>query len=81
MFIDSETVIEIEATVKGWITKKPRGEAGFGYDPIFYYPPFGKTFAEVNSEEKNQVSHRGKALQKLKAELMEIVTMSQQGVF
>lgn len=46
----------------GEILKEKRGENGFGYDPIFYYPPHEKTFAEMTPEEKNQVSHRGKAL-------------------
>jgi XTP/dITP diphosphohydrolase len=43
-----------------------RGLEGFGYDPIFFYPPFGKTTAEIPLELKNRVSHRGKALKKLK---------------
>ncbi len=45
----------------GEIIETYRGEGGFGYDPIFYYPPFGKTFAELTSDEKNSISHRGKA--------------------
>lgn len=45
----------------GFITFKPRGEQGFGYDPIFYLPELDKTMAELSLEEKNQVSHRGKA--------------------
>ena len=44
------------------MTREERGEGGFGYDPIFYYPPFGKTLAEVEPERKNEVSHRAKAL-------------------
>ena len=44
------------------ITREAHGEGGFGYDPIFYYPPAGKTFAELTAGEKNQVSHRAKAL-------------------
>lgn len=67
--LDSEQIVEVEASVEGLITTLPKGESGFGYDPIFYYPAFGKTFAEVSPAEKNQVSHRGRALRKLKAEL------------
>jgi len=47
---------------KGMITLKPFGKGGFGYDPIFYYKPLGKTFAEIPLETKNQISHRGIAL-------------------
>jgi len=48
--------------IHGELTREARGENGFGYDPIFYYPPLGKTTAELSSEEKNQVSHRANAL-------------------
>ena len=51
-----------EGECPGTIAFAPMGEGGFGYDPIFYYPPFGKTLAEVTPEEKNQVSHRAVAL-------------------
>jgi len=51
--------------VDGEILDAPRGGAGFGYDPIFYFPPLKKTFAELTAEEKNQHSHRGKAFRKL----------------
>jgi len=46
---------------RGMITFKPRGKEGFGYDPVFYFPGLGKTFAELSLESKNRVSHRGKA--------------------
>lgn len=63
-------VIQARGEVHGELLRAPAGEGGFGYDPIFYYPPFGKSLAEVSSEEKNQVSHRANALrvfyQKLK---------------
>ncbi len=55
-------VIQARGEVHGTILRSPAGEGGFGYDPIFYYPPFGKTLAEVSAEEKNQVSHRARAL-------------------
>ena len=54
--------IQARGEVHGFVTHAPVGEGGFGYDPIFYYPPFGKTLAEVPQEEKNRVSHRGEAL-------------------
>jgi XTP/dITP diphosphohydrolase len=62
---------EIKESVKGLIAFKKRGSYGFGYDPIFYYPPRKKTFAELLPEEKNRVSHRGRALKKLKEFLLE----------
>lgn len=52
--------------VQGFITTEKIGQSGFGYDPIFYYPPLDKTFAELTPEEKNTVSHRGRALTRLK---------------
>ena len=51
--------------VAGRITDEPRGTAGFGYDPLFYYPPFGCTFGEASPEQKFSVSHRGQALRAL----------------
>jgi XTP/dITP diphosphohydrolase len=62
-----------EASCEGLIAQKPEGANGFGYDPIFFYPEFGKTFAELNSEEKNLVSHRGKALHELSAEFDKVL--------
>jgi XTP/dITP diphosphohydrolase len=55
--------------VDGEILDAPRGSAGFGYDPVFYFPPLKKTFGELTAEEKNQHSHRGKAFRKLLAAL------------
>lgn len=54
--------IQARGEVCGQLLRAPAGEGGFGYDPIFYYPPYGKTLAEVTPEEKNQVSHRARAL-------------------
>lgn len=51
-----------EGTIEGRILDAPRGVNGFGYDPLFFYPPYGRTLAEVSAEEKLAVSHRGKAL-------------------
>lgn len=53
-------------TVEGRIAEEARGENGFGYDPIFYVPEKGKHMAELSAEEKNAISHRGKALRKMK---------------
>ena len=52
-------------TVECRIAEQPAGENGFGYDPIMYYEPFGKTMAEMTKDEKNGISHRGKAIRKL----------------
>jgi XTP/dITP diphosphohydrolase len=55
----------ISDAVEGELLEVPRGEGGFGYDPIFFFPPLGKTFAELSTEEKNRYSHRGRAFRKL----------------
>ena len=55
-------VIQARGEIHGELTRAPKGENGFGYDPIFYYPPLGMTTAELPPEVKNQVSHRGNAL-------------------
>jgi XTP/dITP diphosphohydrolase len=61
----------VEGVVEGVIAGAPRGTGGFGYDPVFYYPPFGKTFAELGDAEKAAVSHRGRAAQAARALLLE----------
>ena len=58
---DGQT-IQARGEVHGMLLGAPAGQGGFGYDPIFYYPPLGKSLAEVTAEEKNQVSHRANAL-------------------
>ena len=55
--------------MEGQIAEKPAGCGGFGYDPILFIPEFGKTSAELTMEQKNQISHRGKALEAMKQEL------------
>ncbi len=59
-------VVETTGTVEGEIVAEPRGSNGFGYDPIFYYPPFGCTLAELDRDRKASVSHRGKAFRELR---------------
>lgn len=54
--------IQARGEIHGELLREPVGENGFGYDPIFYYPPYGKSTAQMPPEEKNQVSHRGRAL-------------------
>ncbi len=61
------TLAVVTDRVDGEILTSPRGSGGFGYDPVFYFPPLGKTFAELRAEEKNLHSHRGKAFRKLLA--------------
>ena len=65
-------VLHTEETMEGLIAETPAGAGGFGYDPILYIPEFGKTSAELSIEEKNQISHRGKALEAMKHKLKEI---------
>ena len=64
-------VLQTEAAVEGVIAHEPAGNGGFGYDPIFYLPEFHKTSAEISLEEKNRISHRGKALEAMKEKLRE----------
>jgi len=59
-------IFTAEATVEGEITSSPRGTNGFGYDPIFFYPPYGTTLADVDDERKLAASHRGKAFRELR---------------
>jgi XTP/dITP diphosphohydrolase len=61
--------ISTEDRCEGEITKKFIGDRGFGYDPVFYLPSINRTMAQLSPEEKNSLSHRGKALKKLKSEL------------
>ena len=64
-------MIQARGEVHGELLRAPAGTGGFGYDPIFYYPPLGKTLAEVAPEEKNQVSHRARALKVLYEKMKE----------
>jgi len=63
----------LEGRVEGELLFERKGTGGFGYDPIFYYPPFKATFAEVSAEDKNRVSHRFKALQAARKRLKDLL--------
>ncbi len=67
---DGRVLWEGEGRVEGLIAEKPQGEGGFGYDPVFFYPPAGKTFAQLSRQEKNRVSHRGRMLSLLREFLL-----------
>ncbi len=65
--------IQAEGFCPGIIAPGPRGEHGFGYDPVFYLPEFGKTMAEIPLEEKNRISHRAQALREIRSHLEAIL--------
>jgi XTP/dITP diphosphohydrolase len=62
-------MLETFGIVRGRILEYPKGEEGFGYDPVFFYPPMDKTFAEIPADRKNSISHRANALAELKTKL------------
>jgi XTP/dITP diphosphohydrolase len=66
---NGRVLCETRGTVEGVIAPAPRGSGGFGYDPILYYPPLGRTLAELSASEKAAVSHRGQAFRALRREL------------
>ena len=65
--------------MEGRIGYEIRGENGFGYDPIFFLPEYGCTSAEISPEEKNRISHRGKALRAMRLRLLSILDEQQEG--
>jgi XTP/dITP diphosphohydrolase len=67
---EGRVIFEARGTVEGSIAPEPRGSHGFGYDPIFFYPPEGRTLAEVGDDIKRAVSHRGAAFRQLRAFLV-----------
>jgi len=69
-----------EARCEGIIAEAPVGDSGFGYDPVFYYPPLEKTFGQLSREEKSRVSHRGKALKELSQEFDKVLTWIEQNM-
>jgi XTP/dITP diphosphohydrolase len=69
-----------EARCEGLIAEQPAGSNGFGYDPVFYYPPYKRTFAQLTRTEKSLVSHRGKALSELKDEFDKVLIWIRQNM-
>jgi len=78
--VPTGAALTYEARCEGVIAEKPAGDGGFGYDPVFYYPPLKKTFGELSREEKSRISHRGKALGELKAELDKVLIWIRQNM-
>jgi len=71
--IPTGAALTYEASCEGEILSEPVGDNGFGYDPVFYFPRFEKTFAQLTIEEKGSVSHRGKALQDMASEFGKVL--------
>jgi len=71
--VPTGAALTYEGSCDGVLLENPRGANGFGYDPIFFFPEFDKTFAEIPREEKNRVSHRGKALRELRDEFDKVI--------
>lgn len=76
--VPSGPALTYDGRCEGEITTAPEGEDGFGYDPVFYYPDFGKTFAQASMTEKNSVSHRGRALAEVAKEIPQIIKWLEQ---
>jgi len=73
LIVNEDEVVKVQGEAEGVITAEFRGEEGFGYDPLFFVKEYNKTFAQMSSEEKNAISHRGRALEKLKSELGKLI--------
>jgi len=71
--VPTGAALTYEGDCKGIITEKPIGNNGFGYDPLFFYPELNKTFAQLTTEEKGQVSHRGRALKQVIEEMDKVI--------
>lgn len=71
-FVNGNEKWNVQASVEGRILDHQRGEGGFGYDPVFYYEPLKKTFSEMDLDTKNEISHRGKAINALMDKLKEL---------
>lgn len=69
-FVSEKVSFIVNGSIEGLISDKPAGDEGFGYDPIFFVPEYNKTFAQLPEEIKNKISHRAKALEKLKQKLL-----------
>lgn len=73
MFTDQGEYFKVTGDVRGHIIEELHGEGGFGYDPLFFYDPLDRTFAQLTSNEKNEISHRGVALKELKKIISELL--------
>jgi XTP/dITP diphosphohydrolase len=71
--VPTGSALTYEGRCEGIIARAPSGDNGFGYDPIFFYPPLNKTFAQLSMAEKSRISHRGKALMDLRSELDKVL--------
>ena len=71
--VPTGAALTYENRCSGIILDTPRGENGFGYDPVFFYPEFNRTFAEISRDEKSRVSHRGKALREMRDEFDKVI--------
>jgi XTP/dITP diphosphohydrolase len=69
LIADSSEVIKVQGEIEGYIAFEPMGTREFGYDPLFYVPEYNMTFAEMSDEDKNKISHRARAMAKLKLQL------------
>lgn len=70
--LPGEPPVTVESTVEGYIGTEPRGEGGFGYDPLFFLPEFNKSFSQLGPDLKNKISHRGKALAQMREYLLRL---------
>ncbi|MCB2290747.1 XTP/dITP diphosphatase [Clostridium sp. CS001] len=73
LIVNKDKIVKVQGESEGVITAEFREEEGFGYDPLFFVEEYNKTFAQMSSDEKNAISHRGRALEKLKGELEKLV--------
>ena len=78
--VPTGAALTYEGRCQGLVAEKPAGSGGFGYDPVFYYPPLKKTFGELSREAKSRISHRGKALGELKAEFDKVLIWIRQNM-
>ncbi|KPA15053.1 non-canonical purine NTP pyrophosphatase, RdgB/HAM1 family [Candidatus Magnetomorum sp. HK-1] len=78
--IPTGPALTYEARCEGLITESPSGTSGFGYDPVFFFPPKKQTFAELSVQEKNEVSHRGKAFKEIYSEIDKILIWIEQNM-
>ncbi|WML36019.1 XTP/dITP diphosphatase [Clostridium sp. OS1-26] len=73
LIISDDKVVKVQGEIEGRIIDEERGSNGFGYDPLFYIPEYKMTFAEMDSELKNSISHRAKALKKIEGEIKKLM--------